>query len=510
MHTQVYRLGQESLVDWAASLPPLTGACGATAEPRASPQWASLLQSDFLVTLLEVLGPEPVISVPIQNESWSPNPSTATLRFFQVVMGVEVRRKKVLSTVWSKRFGSMVCPAMLQNLAIWSRRGEDTWDVYPDGHPDAEDIARCAPWRSLRCDMSFWSPVPADTAGCVQLGNPQKVMDIAWDLRSGPVPLVVLLEHLARDGWQRAISAKDRLDIHTLDTPRVMYLSGSTAQDKAYLKCLACLEGILSPSLPSLATGQPAAYYQAILQPQLELPVQPPALQGSREQEARARESSEEEPVLEHPTGPWAGQRTPRASRKRKPTEASGINEALLVPLQAMERSRPAEHGMPVDVAMATPPLVRQPAVASSSSAPGQPVATADDHPANTGQERPGKRRRRRAYAAKPREILANVEGVDIVRDIYGLPGMRGHYDRACVRCPVHSGPGKRLPCTKTRVFGRASMASFGRQEPVAFLASWICAASRFKDRAAHMRYAPGQAEVVAAIASLGSSGVEA
>ena len=57
---------------------------------------------------------------------------------------------------------------------------------------------------------------------------------------------------------------------------------------------------------------------------------------------------------------------------------------------------------------------------------------------------------------------------------------------------------------------GRTSMAGFGRQEPVAFLASWICAASRFTDRAAHMRYAPGQAEVCAAMASLGSSGVEA
>ena len=106
--------------------------------------------------------------------------------------------------------------------------------------------------------------------------NPKKVMDIAWDFRSGPVPLVVLLEHLARAGWQRASSAKDSLAIHTLDTPRVMHLSGSNAQDKAYLQCLACLEDILSPSFPSLATGQPAAYYQKLLQPELELAAFPP------------------------------------------------------------------------------------------------------------------------------------------------------------------------------------------------------------------------------------------
>ena len=75
----------------------------------------------------------------------------------------------------------------------------------------------------------------------------------------------------------------------------------------------------------------------------------PPPGQDSGNHEARARDSSEEEPVLEHPTGPWAGQPTPRASRKRKPTEATGINEALLVPLQAMERSQPSEHVIPVD-----------------------------------------------------------------------------------------------------------------------------------------------------------------
>ena len=89
-------------------------------------------------------------------------------------MGAEVRRKKQLRTVWSTHLGAMVCPAMVQNLAIWSRRGEDTWDVYPDGHPDAADLMRCAPWKYARCDMSFWSPVPADTSGCMQLINPSE------------------------------------------------------------------------------------------------------------------------------------------------------------------------------------------------------------------------------------------------------------------------------------------------------------------------------------------------
>ena len=108
-----------------------------------------------------------------------------------------------------------------------------------------------------------------------------------------------------------------------------------------------------------------------------------------------------------------------------------------------------------------------------------------------------------------PREILANVEGVNIVRDTHLLPGMPGHYDRARVACRLHSVPEAGVFCHKSRVFGPRTMARFGQQEPVAFLASWICAASRFTDRASHMRYAPGHAEVGAAIANLTSSCVE-
>ena len=134
-------------------------------------------------------------------------------------------------------------------------------------------------------------------------------------------------------------------------------------------------------------------------------------------------------------------------------------------------------------------------------------MATSDDPPANTGQERLG-HSRGRAAATQAREILANVEGVDIVRDTHLLPGMRGHYERARVRCPLHCRSGDK-PCTKTRVFGRTSMARFGHQEPVAFLASWVCAASRFTDRAAHKRFRPKTADVRAAMENLRGSAVE-
>ena len=48
-------------------------------------------------------------------------------------------------------------------------------------------------------------------------------------------------------------------------------------------------------------------------------------------------------------------------------------------------------------------------------------------------------------------------------------------------------------------------MATFGRQDQWPFvLASWVCAASRFTDRATHIRYTSGQADVSAAMESLG------
>ena len=102
-----------------------------------------------------------------------------------------------------------------------------------------------------------------------------------------------------------------------------------------------------------------------------------------------------------------------------------------------------------------------------------------------------------------PREILANVEGVNIVRDTHLEPGMAGHYNRARVECRLHSLPEADIFCHKSRTFGPRNTASFGQQEPVAFLASWICSASRFKTKESHMKHFPSHAEVGAAIAGL-------
>ena len=114
-----------------------------------------------------------------------------------------------------------------------------------------------------------------------------------------------------------------------------------------------------------------------------------------------------------------------------------------------------------------------------------------------------------RAAEPEPRDILANVDGINIVRDVHLLPGMPGHYDRACVQCKLHSNSRTGVFCHKSRTFGPRNMAMLGQREPVAFLASWITAASRFKDKEAHMKWKPGHTEVCSAMATLGSGGVE-
>ena len=82
-----------------------------------------------------------------------------------------------------------------------------------------------------------------------------------------------------------------------------------------------------------------------------------------------------------------------------------------------------------------------------------------------------------------------------------GTDGVRGETQKTT------SGSG--VFCTKTRVFGPRSTARFGHQAPVAFLASWLSAASRFTDKSAHMRFVPGVAAVGEAMEKLRSDGLE-
>ena len=194
------------------------------------------------------------------------------------------------------------------------------------------------PWRSWRSDLSFCSVVSEDIGEGTKSCNPKDVTDIAWDLRIGPVSLGVVLEHFAWALLRRASSAQDSLSIHTLETPRVIHLSDSTSRDKAFFQCLACLEDIRSPILSSLATGQPEACFQKVLQPDFAHPVLPPLGHDTDNHEVLAMGSLEEDPVLEHPSGPSGKAACCQGHPQAESHGGHGFNDAQLVPLPALKR----------------------------------------------------------------------------------------------------------------------------------------------------------------------------
>ena len=90
-----------------------------------------------------------------------------------------------------------------------------------------------------------------------------------------------------------------------------------------------------------------------------------------------------------------------------------------------------------------------------------------------SGQPLHSSRKRARGSVApqQPREVLATVQGVDIVKDQHLQPGDRNHYIRACVTCPFHSG---QPPCKRSRTWGVSQIKRFGHLEPVGFVAAWL------------------------------------
>ena len=152
--------------------------------------------------------------------------------------------------------------------------------MYPVGMPDIVDFLRVAEWPTLRFGLRTWAPGASDSCGSVSLTGGSLVSDTAWNYRTGPVPVLVLLEKLIAAGW-RMLPAKQRPPPdHTLKQGPghlVMNNSGACAS-RSYLQCLVCLSDILTDIFPALPTGQSVLYYTAVLNaksPEAILPGQP-------------------------------------------------------------------------------------------------------------------------------------------------------------------------------------------------------------------------------------------
>ena len=72
--------------------------------------------------------------------------------------------------------------------------------MYPLGMPDIVDFLSVAEWPTLRFGLRTWAPGPSDSCGSVSLTGGRMVNDIAWNCRTGPVPVIVLLEKLLAAG----------------------------------------------------------------------------------------------------------------------------------------------------------------------------------------------------------------------------------------------------------------------------------------------------------------------
>ena len=78
--------------------------------------------------------------------------------------------------------------------------------------------------------------------------------------------------------------------------------------------------------------------------------------------------------------------------------------------------------------------------------------------------------------------------------------GQPGHYKRYQVICPLCNSGHRRhnMTCSKSRNIGTGQTRSFGRMEPLAYLAVWAERAEQFPSAAAHIAYRPSLADVKA------------
>jgi hypothetical protein len=92
--------------------------------------------------------------------------------------------------------------------------------------------------------------------------------------------------------------------------------------------------------------------------------------------------------------------------------------------------------------------------------------------------------------------------GYVVTVDCHLKPGDVGHYQRLLIKCPLSSCQhSETKPCQKYRSLSDGHQVNFGQREPEAYLLAWAEAASRFTDRAAHMRHRPSIADVRDALA---------
>ena len=554
---EVYRLHTKSRVAWSPIFAGMVAsrASGKCRSAKAEVGVAAALKVDYISQVLASGSPTDIYSFPDAFPGVAERALAGSLAaaadildqgssgavFFQA-MPVGRRKRLAADEHPSHDPRCMLHPVMLQKFSLSTRSNAGAAPsccVHADGLPHQADAVSLHEWPVLRAGLRRWkvSPSRSDIQGCITVTGGEVVSQLPWDIRKGPVPVLVLLDQLMAEGWEVRTGklARSQFTEHGASSPKVAALDmGKCMTAGPYLRCLLLLHELLSARYTALPAGQIAGYYECVLasdDPQ-SVPLHRAATLYTEMLKSEARlaqaddssssgpdsqGSSEEKPMAAHgstqstlPGQPWPPAKRARCAQQA--TESSTIQGALWrTPLQQpgvlVSLGSSSSSGQPA-LTVATPaiPEAGQGHPAPSVGASGPQPAASPDQPllatdADAAQpEEPKKRKRRTAVTAFQgrREILAVVDGQQIYKD-EGRVGQPGHYIRAIIGCGHQHHEGA-LPCGKSRTFCAAHTSAYGDKEPVAYLAAWHRAGALCESKAAHAKHKPTLADIEAVI----------
>ena len=519
---QVYRFDSSACRDWGAEL----GCAVKFLEDRPAKRRsvAERLQLEYLdcaVSDGEVLSLPDVSNAILDQAKGAPladlpivlHQGPVSANSFFIIVDKAAGRKKQLRTAATSEQHAMAKLVSLQRMTWWPVGGhqeEAQVVVFHDGFPQIVDLLSLASWPVLRGGLRKWQTAESQVAGCMALSGPE-VVSAPSGWRRDDAPAICLLEDLAHAGWTRGQPPLE----HTLASSKTFAVKDPIAS-KAYLRCLLGLADLVSEDkMPCLRSDQPATYYSCVLasdQPQTVPCGQSPAeykrLLALPPAEALLllQNDDQQQPILASPASsdevellPSLVDRARRAvalGRGRGRGRGAGGRRRQLVldddwdalVLAAPVPAAPTEAETPAQ-SIEGPPAAAGSGAASSSD-PAPPASGSALVAVGPAQDIGSQVGRGRAWAL--------LEGVEVHEEAHGVFGTPGSYRRLVVRCQHHSA--KNAACRKTRSFGvrSAGQSGLGDEEPYAFLGCWLQAHARFDDSAAHKRFAPSAAQVLA------------
>ena len=431
----------------------------------------------------------------------------ASDRFF-IVVDKHPNRKKQLQTA-AMAMKDVDMPVSIQRMVSWSGEGSSEAAgqgkvlVYHDGYPWVVDFLARAPWPICRGGLRRWQVGESIVRGCLELSRPELARASFSTMAIEDAPTICLLEALASTGWQRGQPPKK----HTLLSPKEFKV-GDPIASKAYLRCLLCLEDLLANrKITELRPGQPAMYYDCILDSE-----QPQAVPfGQTDDEYKSMAAIGPDIALGQQALQDADQSSDEIVLSRRPALGSRtvpkrqLGDGAAARCKRQKRMKPAGDDWGALV------LAPQVSAASADDAPPTqpqamhvamvPAEASASVASGSAEERPAEPLASVACATASVDAVGQpvtrmiVHDAEVYEERHGVMGQPGSYRRCIVVCQHHGS--RKNPCRRTRAFGvRAATASgLGDVEPYAFLGCWLSQHGAFDSKAAHQKLVPTVAQ---------------